>query len=250
VSGKGTNPRLSRKYLGGKPTSPLETSGKRSWGGGVEGLLIVVALGSLPSLLLEVVRDELPRRDQILIDAVNVGVLIVFVLDYLAGLVVSSRKSEYLRREWLMLLLVISQAAALLPALAGVGVLRILRATRVLRPVVSIVRVIAVGRLAASQERQWLRANVLRVTLLLVAITWLTSAAAFTVAEDVGVDGRIQSFQDALWWALVTMATVGYGDVYPVTTAGRVVAAFTMVVGISAFGVVTASLVRFLVRED
>jgi voltage-gated potassium channel len=207
-------------------------------------------VGSLPFLLLELVRDELPPRDRLLIDVVNIGVLFLFSLDYLIGLVASSRRSEYLRREWLMLLLVISQTAALLPALAGVGVLRVLRAARVLRPIASIVRVIAVGRLAASQERQWLRANALQVMLLIVAFTWLTSAAAFTVAEDVGVDGRFQSFQDALWWALVTMATVGYGDVYPVTTAGRVIAAFTMIVGISAFGVVTASLARFLVRED
>lgn len=219
----------------------------RGW---VDGLLVLVALGSLPFLLLEFVREDLPRRDQLAIDVVNISVLVVFALDYLVGLLKAGTKIEYLRREWLMLLLVASQVAALLPALAGVGVLRALRAARVLRPIGSIVRVLAVGRLAANQERRWLRANALRVTLLLVALTWLTSAAAFTVVEDVGVNGRYDSFQDALWWALVTMATVGYGDVYPITTAGRVIAAFTMVIGISAFGVVTASLARFLVRED
>ena len=83
-----------------------------------------------------------------------------------------------------------------------------------------------------------------------VVLTWLTSAAAFTVVEDVGNDGRIASFQDSLWWALVTMATVGYGDVYPVTSAGRVIAGLTMVVGISAFGVLIASVARFFLRDN
>jgi len=229
--------------------SRSSNSGQRSKGW-VDGLLAVVALGSLPFLLLELVRDDLPRRDQLAIDVVNIAVLVVFALDYLVGFLKAGGRYDYLRREWLMLLLIVSQAAALLPALAGVGVLRVLRAARVLRPIGSIVRVVALGRLAANQERQWLRANALRVTLLLAALTWLTSAAAFTVVEDVGVNGRYDSFQDALWWALVTMATVGYGDVYPITTAGRVIAAFTMVIGISAFGVVTASLARFLVRGD
>jgi len=215
-----------------------------------EGLLIAAALGSLPFLLLEVVRSDLPRRDQVLIDVVNLGVLVLFLFDYVAGLVASQEKRTYLKREWLMLVLVVSQAVALLPALAGIGVLRVLRAVRVARPIAGVVRVIALGRMAASREREWLKANALRATMFLVLLTWLTSAAAFTVVEDVGVDGRISSFQDSLWWALVTMATVGYGDVYPVTSAGRVIAGLTMVVGISAFGVVTASVARFFLRDN
>jgi len=215
-----------------------------------EGLLIAAALGSLPFLLLEVVRSDLPRRDQVLIDVVNFGVLVLFLFDYVAGLVASQEKRTYLKREWLMFVLVISQAVALLPALAGIGVLRVLRAVRVVRPIAGVVRVIALGSMAASKEREWLKANALRATMFLVLLTWLTSAATFTVVEDVGTGGRIESFQDSLWWALVTMATVGYGDVYPITTAGRVIAGLTMVVGISAFGVVTASVARFLLKDS
>ena len=77
-----------------------------------------------------------------------------------------------------------------------------------------------------------------------------TSAAAFTVAEDVGVNGRIHSFFDALWWSLSTITTVGYGDIYPVTTAGRIIGGFTMIVGISTFALVTAKIAQFLVRSD
>ena len=83
----------------------------------------------------------------------------------------------------------------------------------------------------------------------MAGVTWLASAAAFTVAEDVGIHPRVHSFFDALWWSLSTITTVGYGDIYPVTTAGRVIGGFTMIVGISAFAVVTADC-QFLVRPE
>ena len=81
-------------------------------------------------------------------------------------------------------------------------------------------------------------------------MTWLTSAAAFTLAEDVGDGGRVHSFFDALWWSTATITTVGYGDVYPVSAAGRIIGGFTMVVGISTFAVVTAKVAEWLVRGD
>ena len=79
-------------------------------------------------------------------------------------------------------------------------------------------------------------------------LTWLTSAVGFTMAEDVGAGGRLDSFFDALWWSSTTITTVGYGDVYPVTAAGRIIGVFTMVVGISTFAVVTAKVAEVLVR--
>ncbi|TPW16226.1 MAG: putative voltage-gated potassium channel protein [Acidimicrobiaceae bacterium] len=84
----------------------------------------------------------------------------------------------------------------------------------------------------------------------MAAFTWIASAAAFTVVEDVGQGGRIHSFFDALWWSLATITTVGYGDIYPVTAAGRIVGGFTMIVGISTFAIVTAKVAQFLVRSE
>lgn len=81
-------------------------------------------------------------------------------------------------------------------------------------------------------------------------MTWLSSAVAFTLVEDVGESGRIASFFDALWWSSATITTVGYGDVYPVTGAGRLVGALTMVVGISTFAIVTAKVAAFLARYE
>jgi voltage-gated potassium channel len=59
----------------------------------------------------------------------------------------------------------------------------------------------------------------------------------------------VTSFGDALWWSATTITTVGYGDTYPTTGAGRVVAAVLMFSGIALLGVVTATVAAWLVRR-
>jgi voltage-gated potassium channel len=81
-------------------------------------------------------------------------------------------------------------------------------------------------------------------------LVWITSAVAFTLVEDVGTGRRVESFGDALWWSATTISTVGYGDIYPVTVVGRLVAVLTMIVGVSTFGVVTARIASALIRDD
>ena len=62
-------------------------------------------------------------------------------------------------------------------------------------------------------------------------------------------DSRINNFGDALWWAITTVTTVGYGDVSPVTTPGRVIAVFLMIGGISVVGLVTATLASWIIQQ-
>jgi voltage-gated potassium channel len=64
-----------------------------------------------------------------------------------------------------------------------------------------------------------------------------------------GHGGPIDSFGDSLWWAMTTITTVGYGDMYPVTTTGRLIAAALMIAGIAVLGVVTASFASWLVER-
>jgi voltage-gated potassium channel len=74
-----------------------------------------------------------------------------------------------------------------------------------------------------------------------VASVGLASLAVLQAERD-APDATITSFGDALWWACVTVTTVGYGDYSPVTTQGRVIAVVLMVVGIGVVGSVTASV--------
>jgi voltage-gated potassium channel len=76
------------------------------------------------------------------------------------------------------------------------------------------------------------------------------ASAGLVYAFERGGDGPIQSFSDALWWAAVTITTVGYGDMYPKTPAGRGLAVCLMLIGISLFGVLTARVAAFFVESD
>jgi len=229
---------------------PYLTGALSRWRRVTDGPLLALAIGSLPLLLLELKRSELAYADRIALDVINLVVLVAFAIDYAVELTLAQQRPLYVRQEWTSLLIVLSQAMALLPCLAGIGALRALRATKALRFLVVLMRLISVGGVAAKDGRAILRRRAARLALSLAALTWLTSAVAFTLAEDVGANGRVHSFGDALWWSISTITTVGYGDIYPVTFAARLIGAFTMLVGISTFAVVTAKVAEFLVRAD
>lgn len=220
------------------------------WRSATDAPLLILAIGSLPLLLLEVARQGLSDGDRVFLDVINVVVLVAFALDYLVELGLAGRRRQYIVREWTSLLIVLAQALALIPALSAVGALRALRAGRAWRSIIVLARVAAIGGAAAREGRSILRRHAASFALGFAGLTWLSSAVAFTLVEDVGSDGRLHSFFDALWWSSTTITTVGYGDIFPVTAAGRIVGVITMAVGISAFAVVTAKVAEFLVRTS
>ena len=72
--------------------------------------------------------------------------------------------------------------------------------------------------------------------------TWFVAGLAVTEAER-HVDGaNIQGVGDGWWWAITTMATVGYGDTFPISTQGRIVGTALMIMGVALLGTITASI--------
>ncbi|MDX1934971.1 MAG: NAD-binding protein [Capsulimonadales bacterium] len=93
-----------------------------------------------------------------------------------------------------------------------------------------------------------LRTYLLTIISLVIVIA-LLSAAGFYHFEH-GRNETVQTYGDSLWWALVTMTTIGYGDIFPKTIGGRIVAVFLMFVGIGTLGVSTAAIAAYFVRSD
>ena len=86
---------------------------------------------------------------------------------------------------------------------------------------------------------------------LFIAITVLTFASILVLElESVVPEANIDTGDDAFWWAFVTMTMVDYGDRYPVTLWGRVVATVLMTVGVGLFGVLTSYLTTTFVVSD
>ncbi len=95
---------------------------------------------------------------------------------------------------------------------------------------------------SAKGRLKTMQAVILSVVLLL----WIGSVAVLAAEREV-TDSAINNFGDALWWAFVTVTTVGYGDFSPVSVTGRIVAVIMMLVGIALIGVVTASVAAWFV---
>jgi voltage-gated potassium channel len=209
--------------------------------------LLVIAVGSLPLLLLETVASRLSEIDRTFLFAVNVLVFIAFAIDYLVELAVTYNRRLYVRTQLASLMIVVSQLLAILPALEFLG---IFRGARALRVIGTLSRVIGIGAASREQGRRFFKERAASVAFGIAGFTLITSAVAFTIAEDVGEGRRIHSFFDALWWSASTITTVGYGDIYPATAAGKLVAVFTMVVGVSTLAVVTARIAQFLVGNS
>jgi voltage-gated potassium channel len=94
------------------------------------------------------------------------------------------------------------------------------------------------GRMVVEKRAQ----STLYVAILLVIVILEISSVAVLRAEQSAANANIQTASDALWWSYVTVATVGYGDYYPVTNQGRIVGVFAMTAGIALFTVLAGFL--------
>lgn len=218
------------------------------WDKWTSGPLLVIAIGSLPLLLLELVRHELPYSDRIFLDTINLVVLFVFAVDYLVKFVLATNRRSFVRHEWTSALIVLAQVIALAPTLRAAGSLRALRGARAWRAIAVVGRVAAIGGASAREGRAILRRHAARFALTFAAFSGICAAVGFTLAEDVGEGGRVHSFFDALWWSASTMTTVGC-DIYPTTAVGRVIGLLTMLAGIAAVTIITGKFAEFLVRS-
>jgi hypothetical protein len=108
---------------------------------------------------------------------------VAFAVDSLVKFRLANGKRNYVRGEWTSLFIVVSQAMALAPALAGLEALRVLRAAPGWRFIAVLARVFSIGGMAAREGRAILRRHAASFALCVAGMTWLTSAVVFTLVE-------------------------------------------------------------------
>ena len=183
--------------------------------------LLILAFAMIP-LLIGPMLWELSPREESTFMVLDYFIWAIFAIDLIIKVAISPHRLNYLRRHWLEVLVV----------------------------VVPFFRPLRILRIFIFGSRAWVgMRRLVNIDFILVYGIGLVIIAATVVASVEGGEGAsIHSFADALWWAVVTITTVGYGDMVPITVAGRAVAFVLMLGGIAFFSGVTANLASFLIK--
>ncbi len=197
-----------------------------AWTRRTDPVLTVLAVVFVVTYAWPILDEDMPSALRRLLGVTGTVVWILFAVDLAVRLALARRRLDYLRSH------LVDVALVVLP------VLRPLRALRVL-PVLNVLTRRAAGS----------RARVLTHVVLAVALLTFVSSVAVLEAERDSPDANIVTFGDAVWWSITTMTTVGYGDRFPVTLEGRIVASALMLLGIALLGVVTAAVAAFFVQR-
>ena len=206
------------------PTDDSTGARLRTWERATEWPLTGTAVVFLAAYAWEVLANaQGGAKDaaELVIDAVWV----LFGVDYLVRLALASSRSRWFLHH--------------LPDLAVIA-LPILRPLRLLR----LVTLVGIMQRSAGTA---LRGRITLYTAGSAALLISTSALATLDTERHEPGSSIRSFGQALWWALTTITTIGYGDTVPASTQGRFIAALLMIGGVALIGVVTATLASWIV---
>lgn len=173
-------------------------------------LMFILALTFVALYAFEVLVRNLSVTESVILNFLSYLIWITFAIDLIIRAVLAPKHIEYLLRHPLDVL------AVIVPAFRALRILRILTAAQ---------------WMFTRGERMPVT-NIALTVFAAVSLLAFMGALAVLDAEQGAPGANILSFGDALWWALVTMSTVGYGDFYPVTFAGRAVAVGLMAIGI------------------
>jgi voltage-gated potassium channel len=154
----------------------------------------------------------------------------VLLVEYLVRLVVTPDRRGYLRRRWA------EPATVVVPVLQGWHLIGIEKMSLLLHE--------AELRVEAILRHHSLFRVLIAAFATLVLGSWLV-----LLFERNAQGSNIHNYGDALWWGIVTVTTVGYGDRFPVTAGGRIVAVILMLVGIGLIGVLTATVASVFIKE-
>ena len=155
---------------------------------------------------------------------------LIFMFDFFRSLVRAPSKKTYLKWGWL----------DFVGSIPGVPILRLARVPRIIH---------AVRAMQATGGRE-VRRHFLRhpaegtfaLSILVAFLVITLTSLGVLYFEREAPNANLVNASDAFWWSFVTMTTVGYGDRFPVTHSGRIMAAVLMTVGVTLFGVLTSYL--------
>jgi voltage-gated potassium channel len=197
--------------------------------------VLVFSIVALGCLMVETFFKLSPEIKQIL-EYFDYGICAFFFFEFLYQFAYSRNKLEYLKWGWIDLL----SSIPVIQSFRYARVVRIFRIIRIIRAFKSINEFLhhiylnkAKGALAS---------------VFVLAILILISSSIAILQVETDANSNIKTAEDALWWSYTTITTVGYGDKFPVTSEGRLIAVILMTFGVGMFGTFTAYIAALFVK--
>lgn len=206
--------------------------------GGPSPFELAMMLLSLLSVVIVLVMTfgRLDGETYRLLFFIDTTICLIFMANFFIGLFRARNKTYYLRHHWIDFI-------ASIPAIEALRIARVFQILRVIR----LIRMSRSLLLPLIKQRK----QTTLASLLVAMVTILTFASIIILLVESGTEGaNIQTAEQAIWWALVTISTVGYGDYYPVSTAGHIVGGIVIVSGVSFFGVISGYMASVFVAPD
>ncbi len=199
-------------------------------------LVIVLSIYVLLALLVDTF-FQLPQQVSRLLLLLDNSICVFFLFEFCIRYYHADNKWRFMRWGWIDLV----SSIPVLSFLRFGRVLRLVRLFRVLRAFRSVRHIINHVFINKAQGA------FTTVSAIAVIMVIFSSVAILQVEHD--PNSNIKTAEDAIWWAWVTITTVGYGDKYPVTTEGRIIASFLMTAGVGLFGTFTGFIASWFLAE-
>jgi voltage-gated potassium channel len=202
----------------------------------LEPVVLGAALAMIPVVILQ---SDATGRWLTVANAANWVIWAIFVSEFALVLVAAPRKKAALRAHWLdggLALLTFPYVSSFIRAGRLLVLARLMRVARASMLVLRAIRA----------ERSLTTGTTLRLLALITVFIVVVAGAAQATVDS----GDFPRMWDGVWWAAVTVTTVGYGDIYPKTVGGRLIGIAVMLVGIGFLSVLTATIASYFVKSD